>query len=162
MIKPIINTQTVILILVVLNLIFVFIFKTHRRYFLGQSILFVVFISAFLAWNNFVFPHFKEKIELERKNDETKNAGQLNNEVWLSTQKAENFIYSLNRPTFEASVFQTLFTFLFSLIGFKQTNEKKLFRILTIVFGILSLIFTFLYFLASITPAGMVTYWKQI
>lgn len=157
MIKPILNTQIIFLILIVINTLFVNLVKTHKRYFLGQTIFFALTLLSFLIWNIYIFPHYKDKIETDRNNDTLKSSGQISNEVWRATKKEEDFIYSINKPIFELCVFQTMLTFLFSLIGLKQTSEKKLFQRMSIIFGILSVLFAIIYFFASLVSGGMVT-----
>lgn len=157
MIKPIVNTLTVFLLLTAINLVFLFVIKTYKKFYSGQVILFVLVLGLILAWHNFIFPHLINNIEAERNADANKHSGQVSNEVWLTTKHTEDLLYSLNRPAFEAVVFQTTITFMFSLIGLQRTNEKKLFTRISIIFGIFSLILWLIYLTASIAPTGVVT-----
>lgn len=155
MIKSFVNTQTILLSLIAINLLWFFIFKTYKKYFFGQTITFVVAVLTFLAFHLYIFPKIMKPIEQERAR-EIKEVGINNAEsVWYPNE-TENKLYSFKRPLFELVSFQTILTFAFALGGLFMTNEKKLFKRHSIIFGIMTFFILIAYFIASIIPYGMV------
>jgi uncharacterized SAM-binding protein YcdF (DUF218 family) len=153
MIKPFVNTQTILLTLIAVNLLLFFVIRTYKKYFLGQTMVFLLAILTFLVFHIFIFPRTMKPIEEERER-ETKEVGIENaKSVWYNNE-TENTLYSFNRPVFEIITFQTILTFIFSLGGLFLTAEKKLFKRLSFAFGVMTAIVLFVFFMASIIPTN--------
>lgn len=157
MIKPILNSQTIFFALTLINILFFHFIKGNRKYFLGQTILFLLSLFTFLTFRILVFPLTTKSIYNERAESEKLNGGSVSFEVWTSTRNKEAILYSFNKPALEFCGFQIILTYIFSFLGLKWTTEKKFFRITSFAFGFLTIVFICIYLLVSIIPYGMVT-----
>ena len=157
MTKQIFNSQTIFFALIIINVLFFLIIKGNKRYYLGQWILSVIALFTFVFFRLYIFPQTIKSIETERTESARLNSGDISYKVWTSTREKENLLYSYNRPTLEFCGFQVLLTFISSLFGLQETEDKKFFMRASFAFGFLTIIFVCIYLLVSIIPYGMVT-----
>jgi hypothetical protein len=93
----------------------------------------------------------------EERTREIKEVGIENaKSVWYSNE-TENLLYSYKQPIFQFASFQIILTFIFCLSGLYLTQNRKLFKRLSLTFGILTILVVLAYFIAAIIPYGMVT-----
>ncbi len=152
MIQPAINIISIVLALIGLNLLLVFFIKSYKRFFSGQLILFILFFISGGVLRLYIIPHTLHSLEKQNLEDKNKNGGTVSYDTWKSSREKRNLVLSYNPVTMNLLRVQASLCFVFSLIGYFITTEKRLFKRSALFYGIICASFIGLEYYLSTLP----------
>ncbi len=141
----------VYIILLTINIPFVYFIKSDKKFWLLSIPLWTVLLLSLICWRIYNDNQI-HKLETEYwKTTENKRYGDYNKRNKL--EKAEKNAQKINTTFIYLIGLQTLITFIFQIVGQRQT-KKITYNWTKIIFGILFVLILFLLLLMAIVPSG--------
>ena len=136
------NLKVVIISLVLVNAVLLLLFKGNLRFVKGPLVFFIFLIMAALSYRLLVFPAVNKKIEQEKETEiKRRGWGYLNEpdlDAGFIKRKNENSL--INAALFRITGLQTIFAFVFALVGIFTTSSKKLYSLYALGYFIVALL----------------------
>lgn len=136
MLSLLLDLKSVLLILVLVNLATLFIFRQDFRFVKGQLIIFGILMTSFLVYRSFIYPATEKKIEEEKaiqvKKFGWQYLGEPDIDAGFTKRKEQNRLISM--LLFRITGIQAAFSFVFAMIGFFITSDKKIYGLYALGF----------------------------
>ena len=140
--------------LLVMNILFVYFFKSDNKYWLLSIPLWTVLILSFILWRINSDSHIQALEKEYWKNTENKEYGDSNK--WGNLQQAEREGQKLNMMFIYCITLQTFVTFAFQITGGMRT-KLEMYRYTRLIFGILFSLVILVIVMMGIVPSGLIT-----
>ena len=142
------------LILLTVNILFVYFVGSDKKYWLFSIPLWTILISGFITWR-VISDKQIQNLEAEYWKT-TENRGWGDHDRWTKLEDAKTNAQKLNMTLVYLIGLQTIITFISQIVGQRRTTQKA-YKWTTIVFGILFLSVFILIVMMNIIPYGYVT-----
>jgi hypothetical protein len=140
--------------LLVMNILFVYFFKSDNKYWLLSIPLWTLLILSFILWR-INSDHHIQALEKEYwKNAENKEYGDSNK--WGHLQQAEREGQKLNMTFIYCITLQTFVTFALQMAG-RMRTKQEIYRYTRLIFGILFSLVILVIAMMGIVPSGLIT-----
>ena len=137
--------------LLLINILFLYFFKTDNKYWLLSLPLWTLLISSFIFWRINSDRHYQALEKEYWKTAENKEYGDFNK--WWNLQLGEKKAQHLNQVLIYCIALQTFITFICQMAGGMRTNQE-IYRHTRFIFGILFVLVILVLVLLRIIPSG--------
>jgi hypothetical protein len=146
-------------ILLTLNILFVYFIKSDHKYWSLSIPLWCLLIGTFLLWRNINDTKIKQLDTAYWKSaDENKIRDSTNwrgdETIYKQLEDKKSYVNKYNFSFLNSIFVETILTFIFQVIGYKNTSIKKTYKWTSTIFGIALLINLILELLISVVPTG--------
>jgi hypothetical protein len=147
------------LIVLLLNFGLLIIIKSDNKYWLIPIPVWIIFISSFLIWRGI----YDKKIELLdykywKSADYNKLIDESNwrgdDDLWKKLEETRKYVQKYNMTFLHSIFLQTVVTFLLQLVGYRTTGKRRLYKVTSNIFGILTFIHFIIEIMIGIVPTG--------
>lgn len=152
--EPLLNIGVVVGIVVILNLL-ILAFKSENRYWRTPIAIWGIFTISMIAG---IMIHNHQVQRLEKAywtSAEGKTSGDY--ELWKELEKSRKESVKLEATLIHFVTIQTIMTFILQILGFRQTDKKRLYGSTATIFGLLTITVLYLEAIRNIVPYGIVT-----
>lgn len=139
------------LVLFTINILFIYSLKSDKKYWLLSIPLWIILISGFIFWRTNSDRQIKN---LAIEYDRTFQGKEYGNfAIWHKVGQQKKAAQKLNMAFVHLIGLQTLMTFIFQIIGYSQTRQRK-YKWTKIIFGILFALTFLIMVMMEFVPFG--------
>jgi hypothetical protein len=147
------------LIILLVNVLSLYIYKTDKRYWLFPISFWVIFFLFFIIWRvtndksiSRLNTEYWKSADYNKKNNPDSWRG--DERIYQKLKDAEAYVRKYNYTLLSSLFLQTILTFVLQVLGYKRTSLRKTYKWTGIVFGVLLVMSFVLFLLMSIVPTG--------
>ena len=140
------------ILILTINILLLYFIDTDKKYFLVTIPLWTILIVTLIYWRSYNDNKI-DRIETSYwKSAENKIRGE--DKLWEQLNKSKSIVQKDNMTFLQCILLQTILTFIFQVVGYRSTANKKVYKWTSIIFGILTLINLLLQLMIGIVPTG--------
>jgi len=127
MLQLLTNKGLILSLLIILNLLAFFLFKSNPRFIRGPIFILLFLIFGFVIYRHLISPVIFNRIEVERKSLEASSSANSPDQIGQGIQFTDRIIQNKQASIaiFNIASWQVFFVIFFSLLGLVFTDDKK-------------------------------------